>query len=109
MSQRWNAETSLQYWISRNQNMPDTSSETNGSDTLYFYEENDTIPIEELEMIVVKAARLVRVLGMEYIDVFERAESELKLAIQRMGTMERINSFALSDKPSNTKRYLLKP
>ena len=109
MSQRWDAEEALQHWISRNQNLSESSSETKGVDALYFYGEDETIPIEELEMTEVRAARLVRVLGIGYVDVFERAESELRLAIQRMGTMERINNLTLSDKSSNAERYLLKP
>lgn len=100
----WNAEAALQEWIVKNLNLPDTNNCLQNLSQIHFYSEGDEIPIEELELTVVRAAKLVDELGVDYLAIFERAEKELHTARQNQKTLERIRCIN-----SNLESDLLKP
>jgi len=109
MNHKWNAEKVFKYWVSKN--ILDQRGETGLKHypIVPFYEKGEHIPIAELEGAVIKAAKIVSDLGTGYIDIFERAEKELKQAKLRMETIERIYRIAIEKKPSPLEDNLIKP
>ena len=109
MPQVWNAEKALREWIVRNKPTGNLSPFSSQLPKIHFYEEMDHIPLDELEQAVIKAARIVKDLGTEYIDIFERAERELQNARQERNTLERIKRIATGYQSSNIKSNLFQP
>nr|WKN34378.1 hypothetical protein K4G66_18540 [Tunicatimonas sp. TK19036] len=97
MHQEWNAEHILQDWITRHMRSLQIDAHSSKPLPIQFYNKDDYISIAELEVAVVKAARIVQQLGSNYIDIFERAEHELAKAKQHISSMERINKIATTD------------
>ncbi len=97
MHQNWNAKKSLENWITHNNINPTNKKKIPSHNTPpHIYEENDIIPITELESLVYKTAQLVDELGQEYIDLFHRAEKELAKAKQNLHTLARIRTISTS-------------
>ena len=109
MNQKWDPKKVLQGWIERNSYSTGIKSPLIKRSPLRFYEEGEHIPISELEMAVIKAAKIVHRLGPDYIDIFARAERELENAKQEIKTMERIRKIANIEKPSYLESDLIKP
>ena len=93
MNREWDANEALRKWLAKNSEM----LRSNGRqcvEPIRIYERDDIIPIAELELAVVKSARIVQQLGLPYIGIFERAERELFAARDKLQTMERISHIA---------------
>lgn len=110
MIQHWNAQKALEDWISNNKTTCiNKKKKAFTNEPLYFYQENETIPIAELESLVYKTAKLVDELGTDYIDLFHRAEKELEKAQQNLNTLERIRNITAPSKSSDLKSNLIEP
>lgn len=109
MNQDWDAEKALKKWLSRNMSTSRRKENPDQHATLFLYEEGSNVPIAELESAVVKAAEIVSELGTNYIDIFNRAESELVLAKEKLNTFRRIRFLASRQLISEEEGYLFKP
>lgn len=109
MNQYWNAKKVLKNWISHDRiTTINKKKHFFTKESQYIYQENEAIPISELESTVYKTAKLVDELGAEYLDLFHRAEKELEKAQQNLHTLERIRNITAPYK-SNLKSNLIKP
>lgn len=91
----WNAQIAFEKW--KTQNLKTSHSPDFKKSSLYLYQKEDTIPLVELEKLVVKAAQLVKELGEEYLDFFHRAEQELAAAKQKEESLQRIQNLLSKD------------
>lgn len=100
-------------WILRNRIKFPHVKRRKISNQYRLHKEGEFIGLCELELLIVKAARLVEELGLEYIDMFERAEAELQKARNSFSTMERIKKLSRGQLPdlssSNCKGDLAQP
>jgi hypothetical protein len=109
MNHKWNAEKVFKYWLSKNMLGQRCEIDLSYYLIVSFYKEGDSIPIAELEVAVIKAAKIVSDLGINYIDIFERAERELKQAKNRINTIERIHRITNNKSSLNLKNDLIEP
>ena len=108
--ENWDAETKAREWLLKNSHRTLSQSDLFNTSAIRYYCEDEFIPIEELEACVVKAARIVRTLGVEYIEVFERAERELQDAKRTMQTLKRIDQLTSKNRNElNFKGNLAEP
>ena len=110
MTQEWNAQRALKKWILRNIQLPENKPSSRSCVEIYFYNENEDVPLHELENALVMAAKIVDESGPDYLPVFERMEREIEAARLRENSMKRARQ--LSAKISflfNSKSNLIQP
>jgi len=109
MNQEWNAEQALNKWLDRNKFSSNYFDHPDRFTKIHQYKENDHIPVSEWESCVLKTAKIVKELGSDYIDLFERAERELEHAKKSIETMQRINKIIGTKLSSTFNRNFIKP
>ena len=96
---QWHPEEALKKWVVKNRyTLSDTAVK---ADLVlpYLYKAGDDIAIRELEAAVIKAAKIVQQLGIDYIDIFNRAEKELENAKRQRDALKKIEHIATKQTP----------
>lgn len=105
----WNPQNTLNKWLNKNYQPFKKQKKNWFKPPIYFYREDEYIPVEVLEEIVIKTAKIVDELGVEYISLFERAEKELKKAQENLNTLERIRNINHKHQQLYLKGNFIKP
>lgn len=109
MKQEWQAHLVLRKWTKANFISQNSDDKMSLFPMIDFYNEGDKISIAELELVVMKAARIVERFGPNYLDIFERAERELANAKSKLNKWEKVCIMAKSEYLSHRESYFIKP
>ena len=103
----WNDKKVLNRWSKKN--LLQSRKQEESPSSIYIYTNDEQPSVAELEGIVLKCAKLIDELGIEYLGLFERAERELEKAKESLNTMEKIRVMANQSTQLNIEGNFLKP